>query len=338
MKHVALTIALFITGTFGLRAQGAELVFFTDDGARFIAHLDGRQLNDVPASRVKAENVMQEWARLRVVFEDPTRGEFTSNIGSQPGKEITYQIRLNNKGKYVTRFQSEAPLGTTPNPMQTTVHSGTTTSGGGSSQETITTTTTTNAGTTGGGGGIGINFNVNVDEGRGTTNGTMNGGTNSNVNVGVNDNMGGGGSINMNIGINDGFGTGVNTNTTTRVTQTTTTTTSGTTGTTTPAPARGCTVAMGATDFRSALESIRSKSFEDSKMTTAKQIAQSNCLNVNQVIQIIGLFTFEESKLDFAKFCYPTVLDPNNYFRVNDAFTFSASIDDLNAFIQANRR
>jgi len=336
MKHVALTLALFLTGTFGLCAQGAELVFFTDDGARFIAHLDGRQLNDVPATRVKAENVMQEFARLRVVFDDPARGEFTSNIGSQPGKEITYQIRLNNKGKYVTRFQSEAPLGTTPNPMQTTVHSGTTNTGG-NSQETITTTTTTSGSGTNGSGGIGINFNVNVDEGRGNG-GTMNGGG-GNVNVGVNDNMGGGGSINMNIGINDGFGTGANTNTTTRVTQTTTTTTSSSgTVNSTPAPSRGCTVAMGATDFRSALESIRSKSFEDSKMTTAKQVAGSNCLNVNQVIQIMGLFTFEESKLDFAKFCYPTVLDPNNYFRVNDAFTFSASIDDLNAFIQANRR
>lgn len=90
---------------------------------------------------------------------------------------------------------------------------------------------------------------------------------------------------------------------------------------------------MSIEDFASAKASISSKSFEDSKLTLAKQIAASNHLTSKQVKEIMQLFSFEDSKLDFAKYAYKYVYDPNNYYIVNDAFTFSSSIDELNEFI-----
>lgn len=48
--------------------------------------------------------------------------------------------------------------------------------------------------------------------------------------------------------------------------------------------------------------------------------------------------TFEENKLTIAKYAYTKTADPNNYFQLNDAFTFESSIDELNAYINANRR
>ncbi len=90
---------------------------------------------------------------------------------------------------------------------------------------------------------------------------------------------------------------------------------------------------MSPEDFASAKASISSKSFEDSKLTLAKQIAASNHLTSRQVKEIMQLFSFEDSKLDFAKYAYKYVLDPNNYYIVNDAFKFSSSIDELNDFI-----
>lgn len=90
---------------------------------------------------------------------------------------------------------------------------------------------------------------------------------------------------------------------------------------------------MSPEDFASAKASISSKSFEDSKLTLAKQIAASNHLTSKQVKEIMQLFSFEDSKLDFAKFAYKYVYDPNNYYIVNDAFKFSSSIDELNEFI-----
>ena len=91
-------------------------------------------------------------------------------------------------------------------------------------------------------------------------------------------------------------------------------------------------------DFQSAKGSISSKTFEDSKLTIAKQIIQSNCLLSSQVKEIMLLFTFEDSRLDFAKFAYAYTLDLGNYYKVNDAFTFESSIDDLNKYVQGFRR
>lgn len=100
----------------------------------------------------------------------------------------------------------------------------------------------------------------------------------------------------------------------------------------------GCPWPMSATDFADAKQSISSKSFEDSKLTIARQITSSNCLLCSQVKEIMKLFSFEDSKLDFAKFAYDYVYDLNNYYKLNDAFTFESSIDDLNEYINMKKK
>ncbi|MFM7024123.1 MAG: DUF4476 domain-containing protein [Flavobacteriales bacterium] len=99
----------------------------------------------------------------------------------------------------------------------------------------------------------------------------------------------------------------------------------------------GCGIAMDDVDFNDAKSSISSKPFEDSKMTVAKQITENNCLSTSQVKQIMGLFTYEETKLEFAKFAYSHTVDKNKYYKINDAFTYSTSIDELQEYIKANK-
>ena len=84
--------------------------------------------------------------------------------------------------------------------------------------------------------------------------------------------------------------------------------------------------------------SINSKTFEESKMTIAKQILNNNCLLSGQVREIMLLFTFEDSRLDFAKYAYGRTYDIGNYYKVNDAFTFESSIEDLDSYISSFRR
>ena len=93
---------------------------------------------------------------------------------------------------------------------------------------------------------------------------------------------------------------------------------------------------MAGGDFSSALGTIRGQSFEETKLNTAKQIAGSNCLSTGQITQICQLFSFEESKLDFAKFAYNNCTDPRSYFKVNNVFSFSSSSDELNQFLQGH--
>jgi len=84
--------------------------------------------------------------------------------------------------------------------------------------------------------------------------------------------------------------------------------------------------------------SLASKTFEDSKLTLAKQVINSNCLLSVQVKEVMQIFTYEESKLDFAKYAYGRTYDIGNYYKVNDSFTFESSIDELNSYINSYSR
>ncbi|HPD54724.1 MAG TPA: DUF4476 domain-containing protein, partial [Bacteroidia bacterium] len=72
---------------------------------------------------------------------------------------------------------------------------------------------------------------------------------------------------------------------------------------------------------------------ENTKLTIAKQVIQNNCLTADQVRETMTLFDFENTKLDFAKFAYDRTYDRANYYKVNDAFEFESSIEDLNRYI-----
>jgi hypothetical protein len=43
---------------------------------------------------------------------------------------------------------------------------------------------------------------------------------------------------------------------------------------------------------------------------------------------------FRSTKLQFAKDAYKSVTDKNNYFLINDTFTFQSSKDDLLEFLE----
>ncbi|MBU0763999.1 MAG: DUF4476 domain-containing protein [Bacteroidetes bacterium] len=90
-------------------------------------------------------------------------------------------------------------------------------------------------------------------------------------------------------------------------------------------------------EFLAAKQSIRSKDFEDSKLTIAKQIINAKCLTTLQVKEIMLLFDFEDTRLQFAKYAYGYTYDLSNYYLLNDAFEFESSIDELNDYINGGQ-
>jgi len=95
--------------------------------------------------------------------------------------------------------------------------------------------------------------------------------------------------------------------------------------------------AMAGSDFGSAISTINGQSFDDSKLTTAKQVAGANCLSTDQIGQIMALFSFEDRKLTFAKFAYDHCTDPQSYYKLNSQFTFSSNSDALSSFVQSKQ-
>jgi Domain of unknown function (DUF4476) len=90
-------------------------------------------------------------------------------------------------------------------------------------------------------------------------------------------------------------------------------------------------------DFTLLRHSIESKSFESTRFEIAKQALQRYNFNTQQVAEMMKLFTFESTKLDFAKAAYAKTVDKNRYFIINDEFTFSSSISELNRYIENNQ-
>lgn len=101
-----------------------------------------------------------------------------------------------------------------------------------------------------------------------------------------------------------------------------------------PPPPPPCGVS--AVEVEQIKESIKSQSFNNTQVTLAKQAFSSKpCFKALQIREIVSLFSFESSKLEIAKYAYDYCEDKNNYFLVNDAFSFSSSIDDLNKYIKS---
>lgn len=319
-----------------VQAQTSDLVFFTDDGTKFTLVVDGDVKNEQPATRVVATGIRTETPMVMVRFEDAGIPQLRKPGYFPLGMEYTVMITVNKKGERVLRPTGEAPLGTAakagpvrPAPATFVEDAPASTTGvtqavevGGVQQTTTVTTTQESVG-----GGTGENVNIGMDVN----------GFGFNMNVGVTDTR-------MDMG-------GSTTTTTTRTTTTTTTHSSSSTGAeiTTAKPVKepevyrmpgytgpiGCGWPMSSTEFADAKQGIGSKSFEDSKMTTAKQVGRDRCFTTEQVKGIMGLFSFEDSKLEFAKYAYERTYDIGNYYKLNDAFTFSSSIEELNSYIQS---
>jgi hypothetical protein len=86
-------------------------------------------------------------------------------------------------------------------------------------------------------------------------------------------------------------------------------------------------------EFDQLVHTISRLSFESSRMQVAKQALSANMVSSRQVAELVRMMTFESSKLELAKFAYRNTVDKQNYFIINDAFTFESSILDLNNFI-----
>lgn len=102
-----------------------------------------------------------------------------------------------------------------------------------------------------------------------------------------------------------------------------------------PMPGHGpMMMGMNPKDFEGALAMLSKESFDDDRLTMAKQIVAKNPMTVNQIAQICQLFKFENNKLEFAKFAYPYCVEKNKYFMLNDVFSFDSSKRELNEYIQ----
>ncbi len=320
--YVALIFSLFfsIAGT----AQ-SDLTIFSDAGEKFIASVNGKIFNDEPLSRVECKGLTGESQRVSIQFEDENIADIRKNMLTESGLQYTITIKKNKKGAYVLR----------PLDMGTPIAKSEGTQIPDPSRFEETEVVATGSQVTGKTGNAEVGSSIQVVE----TTTTNTEGDNMNVSMELN-------GVAVKLNMNDGMESSQTTTSTTTTTTTSNTNIQqlevaevneeGTAGYVLPgySGAIGCDHPMSNTEYEDAISSISSKSFADSKMTLAKQIAKSKCFLTDQVKGIMGEFDFEDDKLEFAKYAYDRTYDIDDYYKVNDAFTFETTIDELNEFLE----
>jgi Domain of unknown function (DUF4476) len=89
--------------------------------------------------------------------------------------------------------------------------------------------------------------------------------------------------------------------------------------------------------FSNFKQSLEKESFDNTRMNIARQVIGSNYFTTAQIKEVLQLFSFENNKLETAKYAYKNTLDKNEYFSLTDCFAFSSNKDELIKYIQNYR-
>lgn len=326
MKKIIALFVLFSSISL-LNAQNSMLTFFSEEGELFYVILDGIRQNNLAAANVKVIDLDRQNYRAKIVFDNGDLKDINKNLFVQDadGKALhtVYRIVKNKKGEMDMKLSSLNEATEMQGSKKESVIKYHDKEEPKESQTTTTTTTTKSADET---------VHVNMP-------GTK-------VQVKQTDE-----SVNINLDLSgmkdlmsvDGRN---NTESTTITTTTTTTTTKNTTKPKLESPkasepeaiptsSRGCTLPMSSSDFENGKSSITKQSFAESQIKTAKQMTKANCLTVKQIRSIMDVFSFEEYKLEYAKYAYEYCTEKKNYYQLTEAFTFSSSSDSLNEFLES---
>lgn len=310
LKTTITCLLLFASAlSFGQIQPFGHLTIFSEDGDKFYLILNGERINDEPQTNIRVEELVQPYYNAKIIFEDKMRQEISKNFlqitdVDEVFMDVTYKIKRdkNKPSKMKLNFFSMTPIAeryVAPSNMYVRRWGQP-----APPQQVIVQQTAP----------VGVVQQT-------TTTTTSVGGVNAGVSVG---------GVGVNISINDPVFSG-----STTVTETTTVTTGNSNIGYQEPIQEGCYGArpMNNGNFNSALQTIKNQGFDESRLKTAKQIAQNNCLNTNQIVEICKIFGFEETRLDFAKFAFDACVEPQNYFKVNNVFSFTSSADELNDFI-----
>lgn len=97
---------------------------------------------------------------------------------------------------------------------------------------------------------------------------------------------------------------------------------------------KGCNSVITTDKFNEFLKSVKMMEDDSKRLIFAEKNINSGCFYAVQIKSLCELFDYEDSRLAIAKTAYPHIYDIDNFNVVEDVFTFSTSVDELNAYIK----
>ncbi len=99
------------------------------------------------------------------------------------------------------------------------------------------------------------------------------------------------------------------------------------------------TAALPPEELAEITKTLRAEPFEDTRQQLARQILTARVrFNSSQVRDVLKLFNFDEARLALAKAAHAYVVDPENYFVVTQAFTFSSNKEELTRYVESRQK
>lgn len=326
-KSLVLSLSFVLMSLMGISQNKINLIIFSEDSDPFFVFVNGVKQNNSAETNVKITSLSPN-VSLRIEFVDIALPQLKQALALEPDIEHTFRIKKDTKKQVKLRYfggvpLSEAATGIPVVAYHTASDDASTTNLGTGSQSGNKTTVTSSTITS-----------TSVQDP------IKSGGS---ENVSININMAGVG-MNMNVtGMDATSTTGMNSLTSTTVTSYSSNSsfeegdhTQSTKTKPAATDAKTCQYAMSQANFDKMKESIESKPFSDTKMSTAKVATKNACLSVNQIKIIAKLFSMDEDKLIYAKYAYAFCVDKANYYQVGDVFSFSTSTEELNSFLSEN--
>ena len=92
---------------------------------------------------------------------------------------------------------------------------------------------------------------------------------------------------------------------------------------------------MNSEDFELALRYISKETFDFNRLDVAKQIVRNNWVTARQIAAFCELFTYDYTRVEFAKVAFASCVDKGMYFVVDDTFIYKFSIDEVHEYINS---
>jgi hypothetical protein len=90
--------------------------------------------------------------------------------------------------------------------------------------------------------------------------------------------------------------------------------------------------------FADMLRALRAEAMEDTKKSLARQMLAGRPRFLSrQIRDVVKVFTFDDARLEIAQYAYDAALDPENYYLVSQALTFSDRRESLARYIESRR-
>lgn len=86
-------------------------------------------------------------------------------------------------------------------------------------------------------------------------------------------------------------------------------------------------------DFNCLKNSMLNSSFDSGRLSIAKQALNHNMLSSVQVRDLMDMFSFESTRLKFAKIAFHQTIDKHRFYVVNEALIFNSSVSNLNNYV-----